>query len=149
MMGVEDIDLLIVEAEKELARLDSLRAGVAEQIRGLRQKRGLLLEGVPPEPSNSSRLVTTKSPPEHKIALFMSRFRGWADVFPKRFESQRIGKSGYQPVCKNEWIKGLCRKPKTKCGSCHNRELVPSTAEAVNKHLIGGIPGTNPGGTSP
>ncbi len=111
MMCVEDVDLILVEAEKELTRLDSLREGVAEQMRRFRQKRGLLLESVTPEPSDFSRLVTTRSLPEHKIVLFMSLYRGRADVFPRRFESQRAGKRFYQPVCKNEWIKGLCRKP--------------------------------------
>jgi hypothetical protein len=38
-------------------------------------------------------------------------------VFPRRFESKRTGKSGYQPVCRNEWIRPPCQKPKIKCGN--------------------------------
>jgi len=62
------------------------------------------------------------SQPERKISLFRSYFRGREEVFPRRFESQKTGKSGYQPVCKNEWSPGLCLKPTIKCGTCKNRE---------------------------
>jgi hypothetical protein len=37
----------------------------------------------------------------HKIALFYSLFRGWGDVFPKRWENPRTGKAGYAPACAN------------------------------------------------
>ena len=39
-------------------------------------------------------LVRQQSPPETKIALFRSLFRGREDVYPRRFESLRTGKSG-------------------------------------------------------
>ena len=57
-------------------------------------------------------------------------FRGREDVFPKRFESKRTGKSGYQPVCRNEWIRPLCQKPKIKCGECDNRAFEPVSARS-------------------
>jgi hypothetical protein len=42
---------------------------------------------------------------EDKIALFRSLFRGRDDVYPRRFESRRTGKSGYAPACANEWVR--------------------------------------------
>ena len=60
-------------------------------------------------------LVSQTSPPHDKIALFRSLFRGRDDVYPRRFESRRTGKSGYQPACANEWVRGLCEKPRIKC----------------------------------
>jgi hypothetical protein len=42
------------------------------------------------------------SPPESKIALFRSLFRGRDDVYPRRFENRKTGKSGYAPACGNE-----------------------------------------------
>jgi len=39
------------------------------------------------------------SPPDAKIALFRALFRGREDVYPRRFESRKTGKSGYQPAC--------------------------------------------------
>ena len=57
-------------------------------------------------------------PPDEKIRIFRSLFRGREDVFPRRFESMKTGKSGYQPVCTNEWRRGICSKPKIKCSEC-------------------------------
>jgi len=44
-------------------------------------------------------LVTHRSSPTAKIALFRSLFRGRDDVYPRRFESRKTGKTGYQPAC--------------------------------------------------
>lgn len=54
--------------------------------------------------------VHRSSPPEAKIALFRSLFRGRDDVYARRFESKKTGKVGYQPACSNEWDRVLDRK---------------------------------------
>jgi hypothetical protein len=63
-------------------------------------------------------IVDHRSPPEAKIALFRTLFRGREDVYPRRFESRKTGKTGYQPVCANEWVQGICEKPRIKCTDC-------------------------------
>ena len=78
-----------------------------------------------------------RSPPETKIRLFRSLFRGRDDVYPKRFESRKTGKSGYQPACLNEWARDVCRKPKVKCAACPHRRFVPVTDETIRDHLSG------------
>lgn len=55
-----------------------------------------------------------------KIALFRALFRGRDDVYPRRFESRKTGKAGYQPACGHEWFPGLCEKPRVKCSSCRH-----------------------------
>jgi superfamily II DNA or RNA helicase len=72
-----------------------------------------------------------------KIALFRSLFRGREDVYPRRFESKRTGKSGFQPVCRNEWVRPICQKPKIKCGDCENRDFMPLSNDVIRHHLIG------------
>src|SRR6516225_1710302 len=62
--------------------------------------------------------VDIRSSPDAKIALFRSLFRGRDDVYPRRFESRRTGKSGYAPACGNEWVAGICEKPRIKCTDC-------------------------------
>jgi len=62
--------------------------------------------------------VNQCSSPEEKIALFRSLFRGRDDVYPRRFESRKTGKSGYAPACANEWVPGICEKPRIKCAEC-------------------------------
>ena len=83
------------------------------------------------------RSVTKTSSPEAKIALFKSLFRGRDDVYPRRFESRKSGKTGYSPACANEWIRGLCDKRKVKCIECPNREFLPVTNEVIRQHLSG------------
>jgi len=76
---------------------------------------------------------------DEKIALFRSLFKGRDDVFAQRFESRRTGRSGYQPACANEWVRGICQKPKIRCANCVNRRLLPVTDEVVYDHLSGKV----------
>ena len=75
--------------------------------------------------------------PKEKIALFRSLFRGREDVYPRRFESRKTGKSGYQPVCGNLWVRGVCGKPSMKCSAYSNQRYLPITDEVVSHHLSG------------
>jgi hypothetical protein len=80
--------------------------------------------------------VTNSSSPEDKINLFMSLFRGRDDVYAKRWQNKE-GKSGYSPVCLNEWARGICNKPKIKCSECGNRNYAVLDFAAIDKHLRG------------
>ncbi len=82
-------------------------------------------------------LVSQASPPHEKIALFRSLFRGREDVYPRRFESRRTGRAGYPPACANEWVRGLCEKPRIKCSDCLQRRLLPVTDDVISWHLRG------------
>lgn len=82
-------------------------------------------------------MITNASDPCDKIALFRSLFRGREDVYPLRFESRKTGRSGYSPACANEWIRGLCEKPRVKCAVCPNRRLLPITDQVIRWHLSG------------
>lgn len=84
-----------------------------------------------------SSTVTNNSPPTAKIGLFRSLFRGREDVYPRRFESRKTGKSGYAPACANEWIRGVCEKPRIKCTDCPNRRFLQITDEVIGWHLSG------------
>jgi superfamily II DNA or RNA helicase/very-short-patch-repair endonuclease len=81
--------------------------------------------------------VTQKSSSEAKIALFRSFFRGREDLYPRRYESLKTGKTGYSPVCGNEWVRGICEKPKIKCSECRFRKFLPVTNDVVRWHLSG------------
>ncbi len=75
--------------------------------------------------------------PEEKISLFLELFRCREDVYPHRWENSKTGKSGYSPVCANEWKRGICNKIQTKCSDCLSRASLPLDAEAVRSHLEG------------
>src|SRR5438477_11926102 len=84
-----------------------------------------------PEPVNQASSSHTK------IALFRSLFRGREDVYARRFESRKTGKSGYAPACANEWIRGVCEKPRIKCSDCPNHRFFQITDEIIGWHLSG------------
>ena len=84
--------------------------------------------------------IHAHSSSQEKIEFFLSVFKGREDVYARRYHSTATGKSGYTPVCKNEWAHGLCDKKKHKCPECPNREFQPLTAEVVKAHLIGRDP---------
>ena len=86
------------------------------------------------EPVSSIRLSSSGG---EKIALFRSLFRGRDDVYPRRFESRKTGKSGYAPACANEWVRGICEKPRIKCAECPNRRFLPVTDDVIRWHLSG------------
>jgi len=81
--------------------------------------------------------VTQGSSPEAKIRLFRSLFRGREDVYPRRFESRKTNKAGYSPACANEWIRGVCEKPKIKCTDCPHQRFIPVVDEVIRWHLSG------------
>jgi superfamily II DNA or RNA helicase/very-short-patch-repair endonuclease len=82
-------------------------------------------------------LVHQQSPSPAKIALFRSLFRGREDVYPRRFESRRTGRSGYAPACANQWARGICEKPRIKCAECPHRRFLPLTDDVIRWHLSG------------
>jgi superfamily II DNA or RNA helicase len=82
--------------------------------------------------------ITNSSSSAEKIALFRRLFAGRPDVFPVRWENRKTGRSGYSPACSNEWAKGICGKPKVKCGECPHQAFIPPSEDIIEKHLRGG-----------
>ena len=98
-----------------------------------------LFEGVTNSASNipASPPVTSASSSAEKVTLFRRLFVGRADVFPIRWENWKTGKGGYAPACANEWVKGVCNKPRVKCGECPNQAFIPVSDEIIERHLRG------------
>lgn len=74
---------------------------------------------------------------DERIRLFQSLFKGREDVFARRWFSKTTGKSGYQPVCINEWKQGICDKKRYRCAICPNRNFAPLTSQDMYRHLEG------------
>src|SRR5579864_3979112 len=108
------------ELKNKLAALDLARSKIAAELSALENKHDM-------GAAESSTLprVTMASAAAEKIALFRSLFRGRDDVFPRRWENLKTGRSGYAPTCRNEWVRGVCGKPHIKCGECPNQAFVP------------------------
>lgn len=131
------------------ARCEQLQQRVEEleaENRELRGRLGLVAEEdtVADLPETKAEASADAAPginkyslPDEKILLFRSLFRGWEDVFAKRWYSARSGKSGYAPVCANEWKENVCVRPKGTCSQCSQRILVPLSDQAIYVHLSG------------
>jgi len=95
-----------------------------------------------PLKSSSTEQTARKVPASNfstagKVALFRRLFRGRTDVYPIRWESKTKHNSGYAPACSNEWLAGVCEKPRIKCGDCSNRQLIPLGDAEIYEHLSG------------
>ncbi len=86
--------------------------------------------------SNCDDPIDKNSDTQKKIKLFMSLFRGRSDVYAKRWENKK-GDSGYSPVCLNEWMKGVCFKPKVKCSKCDHKSYAKLDEGVIETHLRG------------
>ena len=126
----------IVALEKRLAELDRERASLLTALEQLRQHRAADVSASVQRQEDCVG-TTSKLSNAEKIAQFRSLFRGRDDVFPRRWENSKTGKAGYAPACRNEWIRGICEKPRIKCGDCPNQAFIPTTDEVVRSHLLG------------
>ena len=91
------------ELEEQRARAVSRVEALRQQLRQLPRVRAEAPSGAPathePEPFTSAE----------KLALFRRRFRGREDLFAKRWENAKSGRSGYAPACSNEsWRATQC-----------------------------------------
>ena len=115
------------EEEMAVGKLEARQAELAELYDDEWTQETLTETGTP---------VTDRSPSEMKIALFRALFAGREDVFPRRWENAQTGKTGYALACANEWKRGLCGKPRVRCGACPNRAFLPVTDGEIAAHLL-------------
>ena len=135
--GLEEFQASLAQALAELRKLDLRRRKLVTEIQDLREKvQARAFSTAEKSGAYATAAVTHYSPGDAKLRLFRSLFRGREDVYPKRFESKRTGKSGYQPHCRNEWVRGVCEKPRLKCKDCPNREFIPVTNLTIRNHLL-------------
>ncbi|MDT8427248.1 MAG: DEAD/DEAH box helicase family protein [Pseudomonadales bacterium] len=113
---ISAIDARLTELEQEKQRLIALR----EELRK-------------PEPTPP---VSESFSPAQKVAIFRSLFRGRSDIFANRWQNQQ-GRSGYSVACNNEWVQGICNKPRIKCLNCNHRQFSELSDQVIYRHLAG------------
>lgn len=100
---IRNIDIQLEKLEKNRAQL-------------LQEKSQLEKQLCAPDKDNQNKFSS-----KQKINIFTSLFKGRADVFASRWENKH-GKCGYSVACHNEWVKGICEKPRIKCSYCPKRK---------------------------
>ena len=121
---LEDLDKK--ELLKKIQKLEKENNELKEKLYGKIEEK---------EAQTESKAISS----EEKVKIFMEVFKGRTDLYAKRWTSNKTGKSGYSPVCKNEFSTYKCDKPRVKCSECPYRELLPLTEDVVLKHLKGEI----------
>ena len=128
MSESESADSRLTEALAECERL-------REENRLLRDRLKLpARESATPPPAEPAPvgLVSAKSSPKEKVALFRSLFRGREDVYAVRWEG-RQGKAGYSPASRRVWGGSI------PLDSDSPREYLPLTDQILHDHLTGRI----------
>ena len=135
MLPEIEFDEAIAVEEARLAELDRLSNVARSRLAELHAARSRALSHDPE--AEDAIVAGTAWSPERKVALFASLFRGREDVFPRRWENPGKGRSGWAPRCSNEWVKGVCAKPRVKCGECLHQAFVAPTEAELFAHLQG------------
>jgi superfamily II DNA or RNA helicase len=131
------------EARRECARLREENARLRQML-GLSSDAGgpALAEPAPTlfPAAQPLRAIDARSPTEQKIALFRTLFRGREDVYPVLWVSERTGKKGYSPACRQTGAPGHPDQ-RGAGGSSDGRrrpkEYLSLTDEVVAAHLSG------------
>lgn len=124
----------IAKVEKQLASLKAQQAQAEATLNALNAQLAKTANQSASRPSSSPAPALS---PEQKIALFSGRFRCRGDVYPKLWQNQKTGKKGYSPACTNEWVRGVCEKPRVKCGECPSQAFMSVSPDVIPGHLQG------------
>ena len=119
----------IAEIEAELLEVDRQRHKLLVELDGLRRE---TIEELQLPLSDS-----IPKTPQAKVAFFLGLFGARRSVYPQLWQNPKTGRKGYSPVCGNEWIRGVCEKPRVKCSECLHQDFRPLDAAAVELHLTG------------
>ena len=127
----------LARAEAALAELERKTREARARVQALRARKTAVHESPPP-------YVTPPSPPTahggltpDRIQLFRQLFRGREDVFARLWTNPKKQTTGYAPACANEWVRGVCEKPRVKCGECPNQAFLPVDDKVIRGHLQG------------
>ena len=125
------------QLRKRLIDLDKERSSIADQILIKEQQATSEQNLKEVNPFGRAARPTVPTSSADKIELFLELFRCRESVYPKRWENPRTNKQGYSPVCANEWRRGVCEKPRVKCGECKQQAFVRLDEAAAEAHLKG------------
>lgn len=140
-MDAANPKILKAELEKALAECERLR----EENARLKVRVGQAPNTLAPtakqlsthnsKNAQASATVKADSPPELKVSLFSTLFRGRDDVYALRWEG-RNGRTGYSPAGIREWDQAASSGRGQK-KSFRLSKLFPLSEEVIRDHLLG------------
>ncbi len=123
-------DSQIAFLRQQLRDIDAQRASIEAKLATLLEE---------PQPAGPSAMSGSSLSLAEKVTLFRRLFAGRQDIFALRWENCKDGRSGYAPACSNDWVSGVCGKPKIKCGACPSQAFIPVSDDVVARHLRGSL----------
>jgi superfamily II DNA or RNA helicase len=141
MQTPDEIDQLLAAARQELSGLDTRREAILDQIDNLERQRALLIEGSANTLEDLGEpAVTNHSSENEKILLFRTLFRGREDVYARRYENVRTGKTGYFPASQTKEGRAFGGRINAGSGELNKRDFLPLTDAVIRNHLLGKDP---------
>lgn len=135
-LGQQSIRDAIAHEESRLLRLEEELTQAQTRLAALKTTLAAQSESIETASSTGCSRSAPSTAPE-KVALFRSRFRGRVDIYPRLWTNARRGRKGYAPACGNEWVRGICEKPRLKRGECPNQAFLPVDYHVILDHLQG------------
>lgn len=127
----------LARAEARLSELERESVAIRARINALRNRQLSpppdILYSIAPRPLTPVR----EKPSTDKMALFRQLFHGREDVFARLWVNSKKQTKGYAPACANEWVRGVCEKPRVKCGECPHQAFLSYNEQAILDHLQG------------
>ncbi|MBM3843563.1 MAG: hypothetical protein FJ397_09955 [Verrucomicrobia bacterium] len=125
----------MAELRQKLAVLTTEIVKTEDELKALESDGQLNLGATP-----ASAVQIPRTPAE-KVSLFLDLFGTRRSIYPKRWENNKTGKSGYSPACNNDSFanrqSGICRKPQVKCSECPHQSFPALDERAIESHLRG------------
>src|SRR5208283_2721036 len=109
------LELKKITADRNHLLVENRRLTQASQVKQPRATTNELVEEVA-SPINATKkfdsisLLNNELALTEKLRLYRSLFHGREDIYAILWQNKTTLKSGYSPVCKNEWAPGLCQK---------------------------------------
>ncbi|NOR41668.1 MAG: restriction endonuclease subunit R, partial [Gammaproteobacteria bacterium] len=105
----------VAREEANLAALEQKRQKSRGRLATLRAELAAIASpiSIPSTPATQPS-VDIPTTPKEKVSLFRKLFRGRSDVYPLLWINSKTGRKGYSPACGNEWVRGICEKPRVK-----------------------------------
>jgi len=128
----------IAREEANFTTLEQKQQKSRERLATLRAELAAITSAISnPSASATQPIADIPTTPKEKVSLFRNLFRGRSDVYPLLWVSSKTGRKGYSPACGNEWVRGICEKPRVKCSECPNQSFLPLGEKVVLDHLQG------------
>jgi superfamily II DNA or RNA helicase len=127
----------LAHAEAQLKDLERQRDTARARVQALHTQLTAVHEPPPLYITSTVPIQELDELTPERVRLFRHLFRGREDVFARLWVNPKKQTKGYAPACANEWVRGVCEKPRVKCGECSHQAFLSMEDQVILSHLQG------------